>query len=73
MPIYADLETRFSYTNMHKSFTFCLLQDRVVPRRKKILLCTEMAFTLYQVTELPPDFNKPKMHSYIFMHELKST
>ena len=47
MPIYADLETRFIYTNMHKSFTFCLMKDRVVPRRKEIVLCTEIASILH--------------------------
>ena len=44
--IVADLcQTRnlFSYTNMHKSFIFALMKDHVVPRRKEIVLCTEIA------------------------------
>ena len=43
LPIYAELETFFSYTNMHKSFIFALMKDHVVPRRKEIVLCTEIA------------------------------
>ena len=47
MPIYAEIEIIFLYTNMHKSFIYCLMKDRVAPRRKKIDLCTEIASRLH--------------------------
>ena len=47
IPIYAELEIIFLYTNMHKSFIFCLMKDRVVPRRKNVVLCTEIASILH--------------------------
>ena len=54
------------------------MKDRVVPRRKEIVLCTEVASikhvnsSLYHVTELQRDINKPLIHKYIFSHLLES-